>query len=411
MSTEIIGVRVDAAQLPRKRTGIDRETVDARLLRTIAGALPAHHPPVSRLGVETALEAMAEATKAAIAADLDCYLAWCVETRFPPFPADAECLVRYLRHLEDKGRKPATLARRMASIATTCRLVGLGEAAPLPTEHAMVRNALRANRRRKGTSQRQAAPLRFGGPLGESAGFTLSALLEVCGGDIQGQRDAALLSVGYDAGLRVSELTTARVDHLESQEDGSGLLAVPRSKTDQEGAGAWAWLSPETMRLVQAWLGDSGIEAGPLFRRIGVDRRRAREAIAPQPYDQIPGNTRHWQARLDGKPARAASVTYTIGETSLTRQGVCAIYRRLALAAADAGLVEMMGGQLAEAIASLSTHSLRVGLTHDLFAAGEDGAGIALALRWSSPATALRYGRKLTVKRNAASRVLGTVRS
>ena len=320
-------------------------------------------------------------------------------------------LVRYLRHLEDKGRKPATLARRMASIASTCRLVGLAETASLPTEHAMVRNALRANRRRKGASQRQAAPLRFGGPLGESSGFTLSALLDVCSTDIQGQRDAAMLSVGYDAGLRVSELTAAQVGHLEPQDDGSGLLALPRSKTDQEGSGAWAWLSPETMRLVHAWLVNTGIEAGPLFRRVGVDRRRARGAVAPQRHDQIPGNTRHWQARLEGTAARPASVTYTIGETSLTRQGVCSIYRRLALAAADAGLVEMTGVELADAVAALSTHSLRVGLTQDLFAAGEDGAGIALALRWNSPATALRYGRKLSVKRNASSRVLGAVRA
>ena len=40
----------------------------------------------------------------------------------------------------------------------------------------------------------------------------------------------------------------------------------------------------------------------------------------------------------------------------------------------------------------------------------EDRAGIALALRWSSPATALRYGRKLAVRSNAAARVLGDIR-
>ncbi|NYI25046.1 hypothetical protein FHS93_004000 [Sphingobium francense] len=128
-------------------------------------------------------------------------------------------------------------------------------------------------------------------------------------------------------------------------------------------------------------------------------------------YHAIPGNTRHWRERLRGSPAIAAQVTYTIGETPLTRQGVCGIYRRIALAAADAGLVGMFGEELEQAIAALSTHSLRVGLTQDLFAAGEDGAGIALALRWASAATALRYGRKLAVRRNAASRVLSRIRS
>lgn len=407
MSTEIIGICHDPARLPRRKKGSRRETGDVRLLRIIVAALPADHPPVSQLGVETSLQAMADATKAATAADLDCFVAWCDTL---PVPAAPETLVAYLRYLEAKGRRPVTLTRRIASIATAHRLVGLGVEAALASEHTMVRNALRANRRRKGASQRQAAPLRFGGPLGNSTGFTLSALLEVCAGDAQGRRDAPLLSVGYDAGLRVSELTGALVEHLEPQEDGSGLLAVPRSKTDQESDGAWAWLLPETMRLVQAWLEESAIEDGPLFRRVGVDRRRARAAVPPQPYDQIPGNTRHWQARLTGSVAAPASVTYTIGDTALTRQGVCAIYRRLALAAADAGLVDLVGDALVQAVAALSTHSLRVGLTRDLFAAGEDGAGIALALRWSSPATALRYGRKLAVKSNAVSRVVGAVR-
>ncbi|WP_010165099.1 site-specific integrase [Sphingomonas sp. PAMC 26617] len=410
---EIVIHQLDDSALPQRRRGGSAEPVDARLLRTIAAALPPDFPPVSALGVETALEAMADATKAAIAADLDCFIAWCAEDRRAPFPADPEDLVRYLRHLEAKGRKPATLSRRMATLASAHRLVGIGEKEGLPTDHPMVRNALRANRRRKGAVQRQAAPLRYGGALderGEVKGFTITALLDACGGDAQGLRDAALLSLGYDAGLRVSELTAAAVDHLEPQADGSGLLAIPRSKTDQEGAGSWAWLSGETMRRVQVWLVQSGIEDGPLFRRVGIDRRRARAAVPPQPYHAIPGNTRHWQERLRGAPATQAQVTYTIGETPLTRQGVCAIYRRIALAAADAGLVDIAGSKLHDAIAALSTHSLRVGLTQDLFAAGEDGAGIALTLRWSSPATALRYGRKLAVRSNSASRVLSQVR-
>ncbi|MGY2737010.1 tyrosine-type recombinase/integrase [Sphingomonas sp. UYP23] len=411
--TAIVVQNLDGEALPQRRTRGSAEPVDARLLRVIVAALPGDMPPVSALGVETALEAMADATKAAIAADLDCFVAWCTNERRAPFPADPEDLVRYLRHLEAQGKKPATLSRRMATLASAHRLVGIGEKDGLPTDHPMVRNALRANRRRKGAVQRQAAPLRFGGALdaqGEVKGFTITALLEACGGDAQGLRDAALLSVGYDAGLRVSELTAAAVQDLEPQPDGSGLLAIPRSKTDQEGQGSWAWLSAETMRRVQAWLVQSGIEDGPLFRRVGIDRRRARAAVSPQPYHSIPGNTQHWQERLRGSPEVQAMVTYTIGETPLTRQGVGGIYRRIALAAADAGLVEMSGAKLYDAIAALTTHSLRVGLTQDLFAAGEDGAGIALTLRWSSPATALRYGRKLAVRSNSASRVLGAVR-
>ena len=123
------------------------------------------------------------------------------------------------------------------------------------------------------------------------------------------------------------------------------------------------------------------------------------------PYDAIPGNTRHWQERLRGTPARDARTVYTVGTTALTRQGINAIYRRVALAAYDQGLVVMPVGEVEAAVHALSTHSLRVGLTQDLFAAGEDGVGIAQALRWSSPSTALRYGRKLAARSNVAARV------
>nr|WP_317893910.1 tyrosine-type recombinase/integrase [uncultured Sphingomonas sp.] len=401
-STAVLVVRTDAA-LPKRRArraaGDDVATPDARLLAVLGRAAPADLAPVSALGVETALEAMADASKLAVAADLDCWLDWCAGEHRVPYPADPEDLVRYLRALEADGKKPATLSRRIASLATTHRLLGIGRDA-LPTAAPMVRNALRGNRRRQGAAQRQAAPLRFGGGLGQTSGFTIAALLAACTGDVQGLRDAALLSLGYDAGLRVSELTAVTVADLRPQPDGTGLLHLPRSKTDQEGVGAWAWLSADTMRRIAAWRGEAAITDGVLFRRVGVDRRRQRSKELAD-------------ARWGDEDVEAAAllVTYTIGDAPLTRQGVTGIYRRIALAAARAGLVDLPAGDLEAAVAALSTHSLRVGLTQDLFAAGEDGAGIALTLRWSSPSTALRYGRRLQAQSGVAARVLSRVRT
>jgi len=388
---EIIVIDVVGAALPtRSRTAKD-ETVDMRLLRTISEVVPADLPPISKLGIETALAASAEATKSAVSSDLDCWRDWCREDGCPTLPAAVEDLVRYVNALDARGLKPATLARRIASIASVHRMVGLIEGDVAPTDAPMVRAALKAVRRRRGALQRQAAPLRLGKALDAQVtkGFTLAALLGACDGDLQGLRDAALLSLGYDAGLRVSELTAVEERQIDPHEDGSGTLFIPFSKTDQDGEGAWAWLSAETMRHVRAWQDASGIAEGPLFRRVGVDRRRAR----------------------DTEPERAlAQTTYTIGTAPLSRQGVNGIYRRVALAAYDRGLVALPAGDLQGAIQALSTHSLRVGLTQDLFAAGEDGVGIAQALRWSSPATALRYGRKLAVRSNVAARVLAKAR-
>ena len=52
--------------------------------------------------------------------------------------------------------------------------------------------------------------------------------------------------------------------------DGSGRLTIPYSKTDQRGEGAMAWLSPDTMGRLSAWLLASRISNGSVFRRINV---------------------------------------------------------------------------------------------------------------------------------------------
>ena len=108
--------------------------------------------------------------------------------------------------------------------------------------------------------------------------------------------------------------------------------------------------------------------------------------------------------------ARAGRVSLWTPIHTLTRQGVNLIYRAMARRAADLGLVDLFGAELDAAVAALSTHSLRVGLAQDLFAAGEDVGPIAQALRWQSTTTALRYARKLAPKVNAAARVLAKVR-
>jgi hypothetical protein len=182
---------------------------------------------------------MAAASKAALASDLACYLRWCEETRIAPLPAEPENLVRYISMLETRGAKPATVARRVASLATAHGLSGLQERGHAPTSHIMVRAALKGLRRRRGAGQRQAAPLRFGATFDpHTKGFTLTVLLGACG-----------------AGLRVSELVAVTVPHIDPHSDGSALLFIPSSKTDQEGQGAWGWLSADTMRRIGALAG------------------------------------------------------------------------------------------------------------------------------------------------------------
>ncbi|WP_338053923.1 tyrosine-type recombinase/integrase [Sphingobium estronivorans] len=407
VSGEIVTVLAPGeARLPQRRSGAaqDRATQLVALLQALTG----EGAGLVELNFTKSLEARAPASIKAIAVDLDCYARFVAGQGGIGLPASEARLVAYIDDCEARKLKPTTVSRRLSSLAVAHHLLGV----PSCVGAGVVRDALRGLRRRAGVRQRQAGPLRLGEAIGRTPdkGFTLSVLLEACGGDVVGLRDAALLSLGYDAGLRVSELAAVAVEHIDPQEDGSGVLELPRSKTDQEGQGAFVWLSPDTMRRLAWWQEAGSIRAGVLFRRVAVTRTKVRAARRALTIRDLAPNAQVDRERMAAQPARAASVTYTIGEDTLTAAAVRLIIKRTALAAADQGLVTLMGADLADAVSALSTHSLRVGLTQDLFASGEDAGPIAQALRWTSTATALRYGRKLAPSSNAAARMLKGIR-
>src|SRR3546814_2451149 len=95
------------------------------------------------------------------------------------------------------------------------RIIGDGDTEALPTQAGMVRDTLKGIRRKAGARQRQAAPLRYGQAMSSAdvapEGLTIEGLLLACGQDLVGLRDAALCSMAYDAGLRVSELVAAKI--------------------------------------------------------------------------------------------------------------------------------------------------------------------------------------------------------
>ncbi len=90
-----------------------------------------------------------------------------------------------------------------------------------------------------------------------------AATLAAAAGTLAGLRDAALLRVGSDAMLRVSELAALCLEDITPQADGSGTLRLHRSKTDQEAEGATLYLGPPTMQAFDDWCEAAGITAGP----------------------------------------------------------------------------------------------------------------------------------------------------
>lgn len=298
--------------------------------------------------------------------------------------AGPETVAAYVRALsgQDVGsaaaratpeRAPATIARYLVNIGWAYRMAGR----PDPTAAPLVRLELKAARKVLGTRQRQARAIRFKGEVSDldapASGLSLSALLKATRRDLIGARDRALLRLAYDTGCRRSELVAITLSDIEEAEDGSGFLAIGRSKTDREGQGALAYLSPAAMRAIAEWRRLAGIGRGPLLRRVET-----------------------W---FDGSVRRVVEGPLNPGSISL-------IYKRLIRAAfAKKLLGPMSEAELERCIAAVSSHSIRVGVAQDNFAAGESLPAIMQAYRWRDPRTVMRYGAKLAARSGASARM------
>ena len=65
----------------------------------------------------------------------------------------------------------------------------------------------------------------------------------------------------------------------------------------------------------------------------------------------------------------------------------------------------MAEADVERAIAAVSSHSIRVGVAQDNFAAGESLPAIMQAYRWRDAKTVMRYGEKLAAKSGASARM------
>ncbi|WP_319799178.1 tyrosine-type recombinase/integrase [Nitrobacter sp.] len=271
-------------------------------------------------------------------------------------------------------RAMATIDRYVVNIGWAYRMAGLDD----PTAAPLVKLEKKAARKKRGVRQRQARAIRFKGDIADfdspPAGVCLAHLVKACRRDLLGLRDEALLRTAYDSAGRRSELVAIMVDHIEGPDaQGAGTLFVPWSKTDQEGEGAYAYLAPSTMRAIARWREGARIDTGPLFRRV--------------------------ETHFDGSIAG-------VGRVGLHPNSITLIYKRLVRAAFEKKLLGAMGeAELERWVSAVSSHSIRVGVAQDNFAADESLPAIMQAYRWRDPKTVMRYGAKLAARSGASARM------
>jgi integrase len=223
-------------------------------------------------------QALAPATLRAYRSDWQHFCAWCREAGWPALPAAPETLAAYLATLA-AGNARSLLPRRLAALHRAHRLANQDWSGA----HPKVRNTLRGIQRNHGKPVQQAAAL---------ATQEVRRLVGACDRTPAGQRDRALLLLGFAGALRRSELVAIQHEHVNFTNEGIRLM-IPRGKGDQTGEGVRLGIprgtAPETcpVRALEKWLETSRCKRGPVFRAIDQRGIISQQALHPDAVRQI----------------------------------------------------------------------------------------------------------------------------
>ena len=188
-------------------------------------------------------------------ADMLEFIAYCEATGNQALPAMPSTIASFLLQCTSQNIKTATIRRKISSISAIHRLSYLED----PTKHPEVKITMRKVSRQLGTRFDQAFPV---------TKTILDKLLAVCGQDLHGLRNRALLLLAYDSMCRRSEVVSLRVEEMEWLSDEGVSILLRKSKTDQQGCGKWVHLSTEATKAVVNWLETAQIKDGFILRGI-----------------------------------------------------------------------------------------------------------------------------------------------
>ena len=187
-------------------------------------------------------------------ADTQVFVDWCGANNRVAFPATPATLSEFVE-TQSKVCSSSTLRRRLAALRKIHRLMGFNN----PAEDEEVLIACRRAFRKNPSRPRQALGLNE--PLKDQ-------LLRACPDDLRGARDRALIATGYDTLCRRSELVALQVEDIQKHAYGGAQVLVRRSKNDPYGNGRTAYLSEQTLLLINNWLKISKVTRGPIFRSV-----------------------------------------------------------------------------------------------------------------------------------------------
>jgi len=207
--------------------------------------------------------------------DFKRFESFCESMELDSMPADGVAVALFLTwemdHLLPKKVSVSTLERRLSAIHYFHRLHQL----PSPRDAFVVQSLIRGARRVTGRKTKPKTAL-LDADIKRVVGSIKTNTL-------QGLRDRALLLIGFSGAMRRSELAVLELEDFNYQPEGA-LVTIGKSKTDQESVGETiAILFGQEhcpLEALAQWLAASGIDKGPIFRRVFNGGKIGTDAIS-----------------------------------------------------------------------------------------------------------------------------------
>jgi integrase len=224
----------------------------------------------------------ANSTRKAYASDLADFKNFCAEHKLPYLPTTPETVALYVTHLAALVAV-STIKRRLAAINDAHRREGF-EPPATPKDSYLLGRVLAGVTRTLGVAQHGAEPI---------LGHAILRIVAASPHSILGNRDRALIRLGFATGSRRSELVSMlKVEDLTFTEHGL-LLKLTQAKNDQEKAGRTIAIvhgeSPDTCPVlaVRVWIERAGLTSGPLFRSVSRHGRISEQALSTRAVSMI----------------------------------------------------------------------------------------------------------------------------
>ena len=200
-------------------------------------------------------------TVRAYRADWAHFINWCTSCNKSSLPASPETISLYLTYMVSKEKlKTTTIARRIVTISE----VHLSRNFETPVRHSAVKAVWDGIKRTYGFNPRGKQPALL---------KDIKEMINVLPNNLLGDRDRAILLIGFAGAMRRSEIVSLDIDDIRFCSEGL-TIQLRFSKTDQEGKGRIIGIPygeyEETcpVRSYKKWLTNSSISHGPAFRSV-----------------------------------------------------------------------------------------------------------------------------------------------